>query len=117
MGYMRHHAIVVSSWQSESVLAAREKASTIFRWVSPISPEATNGHAAFFVPPDGSKEGWQESDEGDGRREQFLDWLEEQYALGFYLDWAEVQFGDDEGESRVLRHSDDAQAYAARKEE
>ena len=109
MGYMRHHAIVVTSWDSDILEEAHAKAREIFPYVSPISPPATNGYAAFFIPPDGSKEGWPASDDGDDRRNKFIAWLNEQrFPDGStVLDWVEVQFGDENGESKVCRHSDD----------
>ena len=106
---MRHHAIVVSSWSEEDIKRAHSKAQEIFPWVSPISPPMTNGYASFFIPPDGSKEGWERSDFGDGERNQFIDWLDTQrYGDGSSpLGWVEVQFYDDYNESIVTRHSDE----------
>src|SRR5262249_44412475 len=100
MGYMRHHAIVVASWKLGLLEAAHAKAESIFKWVSPISPQMVNRFASFFIPPDGSKEGWDESNEGDVERDRFIEWLNTQrYEDGSTaLDFVEVQFGDDDGE-------------------
>jgi len=103
MGYMRHHTIVVTSWQAEAIEAAHAQATKIFPWVSAISPEATNGYRSFFVPPDGSKEGWEDSDAGDNRRDAFIAWLEEAYKRRLWCTWVEVQFGDDDGVNKVTR--------------
>lgn len=106
MGYMRAHTIVVQSWSKKDIAKAHAKAKEMFPWVSGISPDQTNGYRAFFVPPDGSKEGWAESDLGDDRRKAFKRWLREQaYDDGSTnLEWVEVQFADDEGEAFVLDH-------------
>ena len=104
MGYIRHHAIVVSGWDSAHAVVAQKKATSLFKWVSPVSPAHTNGYCSFFVPPDGSKEGWNTSTEGDENRKAFINWLRDNDR---YLDWVEVQYGDDEGFSTVLAHSDD----------
>jgi hypothetical protein len=42
---------------------------------SPLVASPMNGFYSFFIPPDGSKDLWPESDHGDGRREKFLRWL------------------------------------------
>jgi len=114
MGYMRHHTIVVCSWDEKLLALAHTKAEAIFPYVSTTSPPAMNGYAAFFIPPDGSKEGWDDSIRGDNRRQRFLDWCEEQrYGDGSTsLDWVEVQFGDDEKVSKVTHHSDEYQEGA-----
>lgn len=75
MGYERHNAIVVTSWDKDKVKEAHEQASRMFWWVSPISPEAINGYTSFFIPPDGSKEGWPESIAADKTRSAFMDWV------------------------------------------
>ena len=106
MGYMVNHAIVVTYNNPESVKKAHEVACEIFDWVSPISPEVVNGFQSFFIPPDGSKEGWETSDAGDTRRATFISWLKDAYSRGVYLDWAEVQYGDDGHEAEVTDASD-----------
>jgi hypothetical protein len=113
MGYMRLHAIVVSgidfesaSYKREYLKQAHEKAREIFgEQVSALTPVATNGFQSFLIPPDGSKEGWDESDDGDKRRALFKTFLRETHnASG--LDWVEVQFGDDNAVTRIIEDSD-----------
>lgn len=96
MGTMQHHAIVVASCFPEDLVGAHDKASSIFPWVSPISPEVVNGYRSFFIPPDGSKEWWKASGEGDIRRLHFIDWLTNRvYDDGSGpLDWVEISFGE-----------------------
>lgn len=106
MGYIRHHAILVTSWDDEKIEAAHRRASEIFRAVSPILSSQINAFRSFFIPPDGSKEGWAESDAGDSLRDAMIDWLNDQaYGDGSTVfDWAEIQYGDDSHENKVLRH-------------
>lgn len=119
MGYMRHHAIVVSGWKDEAVQAAHDKAVEMLReaevespWaagryealVSPILQGVTNGYSSFAIVPDGSKEWWVDSDSVEQARRDFIRWLRD--ADG-YLSWVEVQFGDDERQTLVTAHSDD----------
>ncbi len=118
MGYYRHHTIIVTSWLTDSspsypgegtsIETAHKVACGIFdsAQVSPIVQSQMNGWWTFFVAPDGSKEGWDESDAGDAKRESFIEWLERaRYSDGSSsLKWVEVQYGDEEGDNRVLRH-------------
>jgi hypothetical protein len=113
MGYMRHHAIVVTGWESAAV-KAREAAYDIacdveemrvaqgpILHVTELSPLAMNGYRSFLVCPDGSKELWADSEFGDLWRARFIDWLKADGGVS----WAEVQFGDDGGDNRLLRSS------------
>ena len=62
MGYMRHDAIVVTSWKREVLDVVAAKARELGLKVLGPSAGVTNGIATFLVCPDGSKEGWEESD-------------------------------------------------------
>lgn len=116
MGYMRHHAIVVTGWDPEVVRCARELATTIFNGhgITEVVGSLVNGYYTFLVPPDGSKEGWDDSVEGDARRAKFIEGVEQQFA---YLDWAEVQYGDDNLETKIVNDSDSKQRAAYEKEQ
>lgn len=110
MGYMRHHAIVVSSWNEERIEYAHAKAVDIFgARVTNVVPSPMNGHRSFLVATDGSNEGWDESDIGDAQRDRFVKWLRRQeYEDGSTsLAWVEVQYADDEKETKIVRDSDD----------
>ena len=110
MGYMRHHTIIVCSWDQNKLQEVHTEAVTVFgEQVSNIVGPFINNYAAFFVAPDGSKEGWETSDLGDKRRDSFTEWLNDQ-AFGDCsnsLGWVEVQFEDDGLESKIVRDSDD----------
>ena len=60
-----------------------------------------------MVAPDGSKEGWAESDAGDRARDLIVQVLKSySYKDGSSpLKWVEVMFGDDEGRAAIVRHS------------
>lgn len=107
MGYMRHHAIVVTAL--DDWLAPAQDAATIVGCVvTPITASRANGYASFLVVPDGSKEGWDTSTAGDRARAEFVEWLRGQaYRDGSNrFDWVEVQFGDDDNEARILNCGD-----------
>lgn len=116
MGYMRHHAIVCTSWSEAHIQRAHAEATTIGLACSPVSGPAINFYRSFCVFPDGSNEGWGDSDAGDARRDKFIAWLEAHWPPDdadpedgtdqCYIDWAEVQYGDGNGVQGVLRAHD-----------
>lgn len=112
MGYMCHHAIIVTSWEPERIERAREVALDTFphSMVSSLSGKMMNYVHSFAIFPDGSKEGWEESNLGDSRRVTFIEWLDGQRHEdgSSKLDWVEVQFADDDGETKTTRDSDHA---------
>ncbi len=75
MGYICHHAIVVTSWDERIIEQAHDRAREIFPEVSAILASAVNGYRSFFIPPDGSKEGWGDSAVGSDRRTMFVNYL------------------------------------------
>ncbi len=119
MGYMKHHAIVVTHWETGKVKEAHEKATEIFKsrfkkvfgisdgdLVSPIISGVVNSQDSFFIAPDGSKEGWEDSNAGNDARKEFLDWL--QNSKDNYCDYVEIEFGGDSNMDEVIRskHTD-----------
>jgi len=106
MGYMRHHAIVVTAWNENHIVMVHQKARELFEGIShitEITSEATNGYRSFLIPPDGSKEWWNTSDRGDKARDDFISWLTSNKDI--YCNYAEVQFADEEGDDKLLRSS------------
>lgn len=96
---MCHHAIIVTSWHEEKLLLAHGYADGLFEGnVSEITAPVKNGYASFFIPPDGSKEGWAESDLGDQRRALFIKYLKSRSVF----EYVEVQYGDDDGDNKIL---------------
>ena len=75
--------------------------------VSALVPSITNGEASFLVAPDGSKEGWKTSETGDKMRDEIIAYLESlKYSDGgASFAYAEIQFDDDYGDQKILRHS------------
>jgi hypothetical protein len=101
MGYMRHHAIVVTG-NGKHLEAAHDRAVQLGMTVSAVERSDTNCVESFCVFPDGSKEGWERSDEGDSQRDALISGLSREW-----LQWVEVQYGDDERRTFVTRHSDE----------
>lgn len=91
MGIIHHYAIILTA-DSERIEMFRQKAKEIFdSMVSAVVFSRFNGYASIFIAPDGSKEGWNESDNGDKQRNEFIKWLRE--APG-YPSWVEVGYGE-----------------------
>ena len=75
MGIIQHDAIIITGMDYESstpVMEAYNVAVTMFPTVSPILNSETNGYTSFFIPPDGSKEGWDTSNHWNQVRINFL---------------------------------------------
>lgn len=108
MGYIRHHAIVVTSWNDIKLKVAHVYAKGVFgETVSEIIDSPVNSYQSFFIAPDGSKEGWQPSNEGDKKRELFADWIKNQdYEDGSNsLSFAVFFYGDDDGDAGIEIHN------------
>lgn len=104
MGYIRHNAIIVTSWDDEKIELAHAMAKTLGNVVTDIVGPTTNGYCTFTIVPDGSKEGWARSHEGDDARESFRVWLNKQrYEDGSTsLEWVEVAYGNDDRRGVVV---------------
>jgi hypothetical protein len=79
-----------------------------------IAETKLNGYSTFAVVPDGPKEGWTESQLGDERRTQIVEYLDTfKFSDGSSpISWVEVQYGGSLQDSpdlgtKVLRHSAD----------
>lgn len=108
MGYMRHHAIIVSSYDDDRIIKAREIAVDIGLPVTGVQVTQVNRHYTFVVTPDGSQEGWDHSIEFDDKRNRFVRWLRRQrFKDGSSpFNWVEVQYGDDDLDTKTIRSSD-----------
>lgn len=108
MGYIRHHAIIVTSWDGKALEKAHCEAGLIFgENVSNIVHADLNGYDSFFIGPDGSKESWEDSNIGDKNRETFIKWIKTQeYEDGSNrLAFAEFYYGDDNKKSQITKHN------------
>ena len=107
MGYMRHDAIVVTSWESEAIEEAAAKARECGLEVLGPSGVATNGIRTLLVCPDGSKEGWEESDAFDAKRAKYLEYLngvryEDNSSC---LSWVALAYSSDDCEAEITAHA------------
>ena len=66
MGYIRHNAIIATGWQENAIQALCDFAESIGAEAI-RGEEMTNGYRTVVITPDGSKEGWETSAEGDAK--------------------------------------------------
>ena len=109
MGYIKHDTIVVTAWAD--IAAIHGKAVELLgdigganpdrgiNLVSPIVGPFVNGQASFFVAPDGSKEGWDTSDNAEAARRDFLDWFQRDCRT--YAQALVARFGGDDDQTTV----------------
>lgn len=107
MGHATHHTIIVTTFSEDASLKAHKQASIVFKDISKIFTSETNAYYTFFIPPDGSKDGWPESDCGDKQRSAFMDWVESQaYDDGSNcLKAVEVFYDNPEFDAGIIRQS------------
>lgn len=103
MGYIKHDAIILTAWDEERMAKIHAKAQETGLPVSEIVKSPVNGYRSFFIAPDGSKEGWDASDEGDRRRETFKHWLRANPEL--YCEWVQVSYSSDSNKALIADES------------
>lgn len=102
MGYIRHHSIVVTSFDKEYISESYNEAVKQFgSLVSELIESQTNGYVTFFIAPDGSKEGWTPSNEADVKRAEYISFLKECDCVSY----CEFFYGDDCGQAKIVNHN------------
>jgi hypothetical protein len=104
MGFIKHNAIIVTGEKGD-VFKANKKACKIFKkylknntLVSEVIPGVANNQYSFLIAPDGSKEGWENSNNADIAREKLCRWLHKKGVC----EYIEIRFGgDDDGQTFV----------------
>lgn len=99
MGYIKHHAIIVTSWDDQQIDKAKKVADNIGLLVTNVVTDNINGYSTFLICPDGSKEGWPESETGDKMRNDFLDTIK----AFSNIEWVEVSYSPDDAEAIISR--------------
>lgn len=123
MGYIIHHTIVVTSWETDKLKRVHKKAKEIFKecfskeigtkdsiglkLISRIQGSITNKYSSFFIAPDGSKEGWDTSEFGDLARKKLIKYINHlAYEEGSNsIAYAELYFGEDNGKAEIINHN------------
>ena len=96
MGVINHDCIIATTWCKESM--ERLIASAKNWGIEPliVTPPNQFGYLTALLPPDGSKEGWSDSNNGDTMRNSFIFLLE---TFNYEDDsnpfsWVEVSYGE-----------------------
>ena len=124
MGFIAHHALVVTSSGYAEAHEALERAHAFASsltvdadWpggtplpVTPILDGCVNDHRSFCILPDGSSEGWDTSREADAARAKVVAFLEGmRYEDGSRpVTWVEVYFGGDLDSAEITVDSQSA---------
>lgn len=103
MGYMKHDTIIVEVYQyivdgDEHIAAFRDSMPEEWRplLVGPVRA-LRNGSTYWTFLPDGSKEYWDVSDQGDELREAFVAMLRNAGAAFTWIEWGEDHRADNGG--------------------
>ena len=92
MGYIRHNAIIATTWRPDSAGSLVEYARGL-RMEAVAGDKLMNGYITVCINPDGSKEGWEDSNYGDQARERIKDWIRAHEDM---WEWCEVAYGHDD---------------------
>jgi hypothetical protein len=113
MGYMRHDSVLVvvedyilDRPEMPDVEAFKRTVPEPYRSliVGPI-PAAVNAYVTYAFLPDGSKEGWPESDDGDRYRDRFVELFDFGYSDGSSpFDVTRVRHGGDDEHLTKAEH-------------
>jgi hypothetical protein len=84
MGYIVHDYILITHWDCEELKKVHKEICRIWKKyfdtssVSSVIHSPINGYGTILICPDGSKEGWTESNYGDAARADILNYLKKQ---------------------------------------
>jgi len=98
MGHIRHNAIIVTGNYSDEIFynttqKAHNKAIELGLLVTNIVNGKANGYSSFMICPDGSKEGWETSNQFDTKREEWLKWAKTQL-----INFVHISYGGDDSD-------------------
>lgn len=103
MGTINHNAVIATTWNHEAL-------SDMVEWLEnkgiknfAVSNVSVNLHQSIVIFPDGSKEGWEMSDEWDRIRMKFMDKLDSFAYEDGSNPWNYVEVGYGEYGQAVIR--------------
>lgn len=105
MGVENNNAVIATTWSKEEVARIKEWVGLLPKMKSLFlfGEEEINGKTTVVMVPDGSKEGWSESDDGDELRNSFIKELEKADYDDGSNPWDFVEVGFGEFGQKVLR--------------
>lgn len=107
MAYIKHNAIVVTSWNPEAIESAKRHAEQCGCTVTNLVKSPVNGFFSFLIATDGGNDGHYASENGNNQRQSFKEWLSGYtYEDGSSsLEWCEVVYGSDDRSASVVAHA------------
>lgn len=114
MGVVNHNAVIATI---EDYPALDSHYAVVIEWISSLTHTEqqlflvgrgwVNGSRTIVLIPDGSKEGWAESDRGNDLRKRFIERLREDDFEDGSCPWRYVEIGFGEFGQAVLRGNND----------
>lgn len=102
MGYIKHDAIICTGNDTEILKAHVIAKGLLPDLTTEIIGPTVNHTFSFAILPDGSKEGWGESESGDDMRSKFLATIKKRKIR---FDWVHIDYGGDQDEPRIISYS------------
>lgn len=106
MGHIIHHAICITSCLKEymdnlHIFLTQENIPHTDPIFSPI-----NRYKSIFIIPDGSKSGWDASDDGDKNRQKVKDYMKSKRFSdeSSPFEWVEVSYSSDDDKAKLVDH-------------
>jgi hypothetical protein len=108
MGTINHTALILTSLFVEKITEAHKVAVSIFgELATPLIPYVVNEGMSFMIAPDGSKEGWSQSDNRDHDQAEFISWVNDTFNYieegerNQFIEMVEVTFGEYDKDGKV----------------
>ncbi len=114
---IRHHAIIVTTANANLLFECYAQAQQLGCQISNIVASCDGHFMSFLVAPDGSSERGGMSHDEDAHRDRLIRWMDQRRDADgdSPFSWVEVQYGDDERQTRVVRHSDEEHYFPDRR--
>lgn len=96
MGIINHNCIIATTWDDPSILELDKLAKAANIGPLVITEPNQFGDRTVILPPDGSKEGWPDSEKGDEMRDAFVELIKTfNYEDGSNpFRWVEISYGE-----------------------
>lgn len=113
MRNIKHHALIITCNDLKVTETIRSKALEFYKLnmeashsdklISPIMESLINHYYTFTLIPDGSKEGYDASDDNDVIRNKMVEFLTPlTTSTEYHLSFVEIEFGADDNKKAIL---------------
>ena len=94
MGTIQHNAVIATTWDEKEIRRLKKWISSLpksWQGLFTVSSGVVNDYQTITMSPDGSKEGWSDSEMGDELRERFIAEINSPES---HWEFVEVSFGE-----------------------